>query len=73
MLTVRISVCCSLETETFSVCRTEVGRSLQHGVQLVGQVIKHVANVIQNIACCLHCGAPTRKQMGQCEVKKELS
>lgn len=40
--------------------------SLQHGVQLVSQVIKHVADVIQDIACCLHCAAATVKQTGPC-------
>lgn len=31
--------------------------SLQHGVQLVSQVVEHVADVIQNVSGCLHCAA----------------
>ncbi len=46
--------------------KESLGISLQHSVQLVSQVIKHVADVIQNISCCLHCAAATVKQTGLC-------
>lgn len=40
--------------------------SLQHSVQLVGQVIEHVADVVQDVSCCLHRAAATVRRTGRC-------
>lgn len=38
---------------------------VQHGIQLVGQVVKHVADVIQDGPCRLHCVWFTKKKIWQ--------
>lgn len=40
--------------------------SLQHGVQLVGQVVKHAPDVVQNVPCSLYwAGAKGKENWGQ--------
>ncbi len=50
--------------KNFVLVRQTLSMSLQHGIQLVSQIIKHVADVIQNISCCLYCAAATVNQTG---------
>lgn len=44
-----------VESEYFLFQAVYEKSSVQHGVQLVGQVVKHVADVVQNGPCRLHC------------------
>lgn len=56
----------ALQSQVSCLLQQTASKSLQHGVQLVSQVIKHAADVIQNIPCCLHWIGAAKKHKKMC-------
>lgn len=44
---------------------------IQHSIQLIGQVIKHVPNVIQNVPCRLHNVRSAKREATECLIRSD--